>query len=229
MTVLELIKSSLRLLGYTETPLAKPQADALEALNLLLQEWQNEGLLALKETQSFSVSSGTASYSIGDGETWDGTAPVKIITAYLRDSDGYDTGLKILNNVEYAKLHDKDISTKPSKLYYEKVGDNGVVYLYGEPEASYTIKIISNKAFTAYTSLSTTIELPAGYLSALKYSLAVEIAPEYETTPSVWIMKQAIDKKAIIKRTNLKKPSTLNFQGMLYPKRTYNADSDTWQ
>ena len=84
MTVLDLIKSSLRLinaLASGETPDANSANDARIALNVMLDSWHNEGLLTLMEEQSFSVVSGTSVYSIGAGQPWAGNKPLKIDTA----------------------------------------------------------------------------------------------------------------------------------------------------
>jgi hypothetical protein len=231
MTVLDLIKSSLRLLGVLaagETPESADSNDANDILTILLEEWQNEGLISLTEQQSFSVSSGTLNYTIGSGQTWDGNKPLDILAATLRDSDGYDTNLKIIGEKEYLALHDKDMSAKPTKLFYAPSNSTGVVYLYGQPDANYTIILLKQAAFTTYTDLTTTINLPAGYLQALRYNLAVEIAPEYEITPSAWIVSQSNEKVAKIKRTNRKKPKPLQFDPIFNNVNTYDIESDTY-
>lgn len=210
MTVLDLIKASLRLLGYTETPTAAQAVDAREALNLLLQTWQNSGLLALTERQSFTVASGTAEYLIGDGQTWDGTAPISVTDAVLRDSDGIDLPVEVICERDYMAIRDKSVVMQPIKLFYSRSANIGTVYLWGVPDATYTLIMLGNKPFTTYTLLTAEIELPAGYLNALKYNLAIEIAPEYEAEPSAWVIKQANDKLIEIKRPNLKKPRKIS-------------------
>ena len=230
MTVLDLIKSSLRLLGVLaagETPDSAMSNDANSILTLLLEEWQNEGLVSLTEQQSFSVTSGTLNYTIGSGETWDGNKPLDILAATLRDSDGYDTDLKIIGEKEYLAIHDKDLSAKSTKLFYLPSNSTGTVYLYGQPDANYTIILLSQAAFTIYEDLNTTINLPSGYLQALRYNLAVEIAPEYEKTPSDWIVRQSIEKLAKIKRTNSKRPRPLRFDPLFNKLNTYDIESDT--
>lgn len=233
MTVLELIKSSLRGIGAiasSETPSSDAVSDAVELLNMLLEEWHNEGLVAQSERQSFAVSEDTYEYTIGDGLTWDGNAPLKIISAYIA-LDGNDYSLKIIGEDEYMNIPVKDESGVPSRIYYERSGSTGTVFLHSSPEDDYTITMLSLKAFTAYSagSVGTTINLPSGYLSALKYALCVEIAPEYETTPSDWILKRANETLAAIMRTNLKKPKPMTFDPLFSNSYgRYNAVSDTY-
>lgn len=218
MTVLELIKSSLRKLGVlaeAQTPSSEASANAREALNLLLEDWQNDGIVSLLEQQNFSVSSGTLSYSIGSGETWNGNKPLKVLHAFLRDSNGYDHPLTVVTHEEYMDICDKDLEGRPTVLYYLPSNTTGTVYLYPEPNTAYTIYILDQAPFTQYTALDTTISLPNGYKSALIYNLAIEIAPEYETEPSTWVVRQAAKKLAAIKSTNLKLPIPLKFDPVL--------------
>lgn len=232
MTVLDLIKAALRLIGAiasSETPTAGQAQDAREALNLLLTEWHNDPLIALTEQQTFNVSSGTYSYTIGSGQTWNGNKPLKILSAYITDN-GSDTPLRVINEVEYMGINDKDASGQPDYLFYDEGNTTGVVYLWPAPNDTFTCTILSQAAFTSYTSNSTTISLPNGYLQALKYNLAIEIAPEYEAQPSQWLVKRAMDTLAAIKRTNLKKTSRMRFDRALsttrntghFDYRTYN-------
>lgn len=223
MTGLDLIKASLRLLGFNETPTAEQSADALEALNLMMQGWQNIGDLALTQIQSFSVVSGTDSYVIGDGETWDGNAPVRVLKATLRDSNNIDRPVDVITDYEYMNIVNKSQSGTPYKLRYEKTGDTGKIYLYWVPQDSYTILLLNNTPFSTIT-LAGDIELPAGYLDAMKYNLTVEIAPEYENDPSGWVVNQANEKLNIVKRSNERKPRKIRFNGN---RRMYNIETGT--
>lgn len=231
MTVNELIKASLRLLGRFasgETPDDDTLKDCREALNLLLDDMQHESLFSLTETQNFTVSSGTLLYTIGPSQTWNGNKPLNIISAFLRDSSGYDTELSIIGEVEYLKITDKDVNSRPNMLLYVPGNTTGTVYLYPEPDAAYTIYLLSQAAFTQYTSGSTTISLPAGYKSYLKYQLAVEIAPEFEMTPSPWILKQAERKLEKIMSTNIKDPEPMGFDPIFTGSVEYNIQTDSF-
>ncbi|MDD5060914.1 MAG: hypothetical protein PHN44_01340 [Candidatus Marinimicrobia bacterium] len=230
MTVLELIKGSLRLIGAiasSETPTANAQTDALESLNLLLGELHNDGLVALTESQTFNVASGTQTYTIGPAMTWVGNKPLKVIAAFLT-LDSVDYPLAVIGENQYMEISDKTAEERPRFLYYCPSNSTGTVYLVGKPEQAYTITILSLKAFTAMM-VGATIDLPDGYLTFLKYALAVEIAPEYESIPSEWIIRQRNEKLAAIKRTNLKKPKPMQFDGIFAGGNGfYNAATDTW-
>lgn len=233
MTVLELIKAAMRVIGATspmQEPTAEESTDAREALNLILGEWQNDNLLALKQLQAFNVVASTKSYTIGTGMTWNGSTPLKVLSAYLT-SDSVDYPVDIIGEVEYMEIYDKSLEGRPFKLFYLPSGTTGTVYLWYQPDSSYTLTMLIQKVFTTYTSLSTTIALPNGYLSALKYALAVEIAPEYKIDPSVMqlVIKRAGETLAAIKKTNLVKVAPMQFDRVFSTNNNYNILSDTFE
>lgn len=217
MTVLDLIKSSLRLISAIasgETPDAAMTDDARVSLNTLLNSWQNEGLLSLLEEQSFAVVAGTASYVIGDTQAWDGNKPLKILNANLTDSVGNTYSLKQISYLDYTDAFDKTYRSIPCEFAYLPGADTGAVYLYPTPVSNYTIKIVSQKAFTEYETadLSSDIVLPSGYLSALKYNLAVELMPEYGIDVNPMVVEKARETLVPIKRTNRKKARLLKYE-----------------
>lgn len=214
MKFLELLKSSMRLIkaiAAGEAPTAAEAADGLEAFNLMLGEWHNDGLLSLIERQSFVTSAGNSSYVIGSGQTWDGNKPLKIISAVCKNSNGDEYVLRVIGDTEYNEIYDKDAQGRPSVLYYLPGSATGTIYLNDVPDGIYTITLVSQKAFTPIASITTTLDFPDGYLSAFKYALAVEIAPEYEKEPSPFIMRQAEKKKALIKSSNTRKSNRIKF------------------
>ncbi len=63
---------------------------------------------------------------------------------------------------------------------------------------------------TEYADINKDINYPPGYARALRYNLAVEIAPEYKVNISPLILKQAASSKEYIKDTNNKNLPELN-------------------
>jgi hypothetical protein len=55
-----------------------------------------------------------------------------------------------------------------------------------------------------FTSLNQTIALPPGYRRALAYNLAIEVAAEFDVTPSQVVVAVAIDSKNQIMNANLR-------------------------
>lgn len=82
------------------------------------------------------------------------------------------------------------------------------LYLYPVPSTASTLTLYSRKALLQFDSLTTDINFPKGYERALKYALAVELAPEYQVSAGQDVIALAIAAKASLKRTN-KRPLTL--------------------
>ena len=218
MTVLELITAAYRkfgAIGAGETLSSGMSQDGLEALNLLLEEWENDGTITLTEQQTFNVTASTYSYSIGDSETWDGNKPLRILEAYVTISS-YDYPLTEIYEKEYMRISDKDVEAYPTSFCYVPAESTGTVYLYPSPSTNGTITMLNNKAFTQYTELTTTVDLPNGYKPALIWNLSAELYPEFEQkdTPA-WLLSRAEKTLNAIKTTNTRRPIPLKFDPIL--------------
>jgi hypothetical protein len=210
MIVLDLIKSSLRLIGVVATDEDVSAADAqsaLNVLNMMLEEWRNEKLLVYSmRTDSFNLTPGTGTYTIGLTAAVGNfvtVRPIKIEKAYASDNN-IDYEIEIIPFDRYAEISGKtDGAPYPTQLWYNPTYPLGTVYLYPVPSAAgVTIKIVQRIAATNYTAYTTTIAMPEGYLQALRYCLAVELAPEYGAPVSGLVGSQASKYKGILKATN---------------------------
>ena len=77
MTALDLIKRALRLLGVEasgETPGVNESTEALNVLNMMLDQWSLEKLMVYTLTNNlFTVTAGVTTYTMGpagSGATW---------------------------------------------------------------------------------------------------------------------------------------------------------------
>jgi len=226
-TVLNIIKAALRLnnvISASETPDANQAADAMEALNFMLDEWSTDGLIVyLYSEQTFNVLSGTSEYTIGSGGDWDGSRPLDIKNAILTD-DNNDYGLIQYNQNDFMNINYKESSGQPTLFYYEQDFPLGKIKLFPEPDQNYTVTISGKEIFTQYSSVSTTISLPPGYLQALKFNLAINIANEYEDEPSAFLVQRANETLTKLKRlNNLHKVGRMTYNiGQPGIKRTYD-------
>lgn len=207
MTVLDLIKSSLRLIGVVATDedvSANDAASALVVYNIMLDQWRNEKLMVYSmKNDQFDLGVGTASYEIGPGGTWNTTRPIKIEKATIHYGN-LDFELELIPFDRYAELVYKSIaSTYPTKLWYNPTYPLGTVTLYPVPNAlDLKINIYQRIAAASATTINDTISFPEGYLQALRYNLAVELAPEYGAPASQIVMMQAAKAKSLLKATN---------------------------
>jgi len=206
-TTSQIIRRALRLSGVLasgETPSANEQADALEALNAMLDAWRNESLMVYAlRTESLTLT-GAASYTIGAGGNLNTARPVKIEQAYWRSGD-IDYPVRLADAKAYAGIADKTTQSQPDWLYYEPSYPLGTLYLYPIP-ASGTLKLITWVPLSEITVVSDELALPPGYLEAITYQLAARIAVEYDrpVPPDVVAIGSAAKKD--IKRVNFRTP-----------------------
>jgi hypothetical protein len=184
MTVRDLIKSSLRIIGAIasgETPSADEASDALQTLNGILGSWSNQSLLVpSKAREVFTLVAGTQVYTIGMLGTFNTTRPIKVLSAaVISAGQDFETPLRLLNQQQWSDVLTKSLSGSPVAIYPEGTYPLDTINVYPVPQAADQLIIYSMKPLTSFASINDEIELPVGYDRALKYNLAVELAPEY--------------------------------------------------
>ena len=110
--------------------------------------------------------------------------PLKIIDARREDSNQQEIPFSdILTRDEYFDLPDKTTTGLSHQGYYDPQLTNGVLYLWPAPSS---IDDIINFTFTRpledFDAATDNPDFPQEWISALKFNLAVEIAPEYGVT-----------------------------------------------
>jgi hypothetical protein len=212
-TANDIITGALKLLGVlykSETPSADESADALESLNDLLESWSNDDLMTYSlSTESFPLT-GAAQYTIGTGGDFNTQRPININNALVRIAN-IDYPLDIIPPEMFQQIPFKSITTMiPSFLTYDNGYPLGVIKMYTIPTAGGTLIMQLNKPLLALTSLTDSIALPTGWNKALKFNLAVDLAPTYGVQISEDVRKQAALSQAAIRRsTSVTKPMPL--------------------
>lgn len=228
-TANDLITMALRdlnVIGSDETASATDVDACLSKLNFMLDKWNNEKLMLhyhLRTTKTLTAS--TASYTIGSGGNIDIAAPLKIESAFIRDTGGNDGPLAIISDAEYNAVVDKDLTGMPEKLYYcpKYATGLGTIYLYPSPDAAYTLGI-STLSPLAQMTLSATIYLPNGYLYAIVENLKLEIAPMFGKQIPDIMFKNAADAKHNLQDTN-ERPAELNCSVDIGSSDSFNIDT----
>lgn len=204
-TALAIITGALKLLNVKasgETLTASEGEDGLIALNGLADSWSNEPDMQPTVTSvSHTLVAGTSTYTIGASGTINTTWPVSLVHAHIRESN-LDYEMEPMTETEFSNIFDKTIqSDYPRKIYYEKDYPLGILHLYPTPNKANTLLLKFDYAIGPFAALTTVINLPPGYIRALKYNLALEISPEYrEASPMVHRIAQ--DSKNWIKSAN---------------------------
>ena len=206
MTVQELIKASLRAIGAIatgETPTADELADGLEALNSLIKSWsQNRNLTYYHTEDSHTLTAGTGQYTMGSGLTISTTKPVEILRMFTRGT-GVDVPIDHrIGEKKFYKIATKTTTGVPNWCYVNWGTNFIALNLFPVPASALTLYIYSIKALTTYTALTTTISHPEGYERALRWNLAIELAPEYGKEPSAAVIRNAAESKREIEALN---------------------------
>lgn len=209
MTALDLIKGSLRLIGAIatgETPSAAEANDSLSVLNDLLENWSTERLSVYRRVEvTHTLTAGVASYTIGAGADIDTDRPIRIVDAFIRDGV-QDSPVTVVDDGLYAGLGDKSNQSLPEWLRYDAAFPTGTVTLWPVPGSAYGLHLITDMQFARLANVSAELSFPPGYARALRFGLAVELAPEFGVIPRADVVQIAADAKADIKRANKRQP-----------------------
>jgi len=180
VTVLDLIKASFRLAGAGFDPTDAEQADALDALNLLLDTWSTLRYVTPVETlESLTLAAGAGERTIGSGGQLDTVRPIEVVQAVLRDGAGLDWPLEPIAFAQYQELSLKTVSGRPTQLAYRATSPLGRLYFDRGPDQSYTLLLESLKPIAAYATVADALNLLPGYARALKFNLVLELAAEW--------------------------------------------------
>jgi hypothetical protein len=106
--------------------------------------------------------------------------PLRIVEARWRDSSGNDIPLEIGNREDYTSVADKTTTGTPSLIFYDPQLTTGVLYVWPKPETVDGLIILSAVYPIQDMDAGTDdFEVPAQWLEAVIYNLAVRIAPQY--------------------------------------------------
>lgn len=212
MTGRELITASLRLIGVIasgESLEASEATDGLETLNQLLGSWSNEGLMINAVVrEEFALTPSDGSYTMGTGANFSTTRPIEIERAAIENQSStpmIEYPVHICTPEEWAEITDKDTTSEiPTHVYAEGTYPNETINLYPVPTVAHKLVLYSKKELTAIATLDTEISMPPGYDRALKFNLAIDLAPEYGKSVSAEVGMAAQESKAAIKSKNIK-------------------------
>lgn len=178
------INQALRLLGQLaegETPSAETSADALLAMNQMLDSWSAQRLHVFStQDQVFTWSANQRIRTLGPSGNFVGNRPI------LLDDSTYFT----YNNISYTpQIITQDMydgialktvtSTFPQVIWINYDMPNISMYVYPVPTQALEWHFISVTELTQPATLATTLVVPPGYLRAYNYNLAVEIANQF--------------------------------------------------
>lgn len=205
----ELINGALRLLGQLaegETPSAETSADALMAMNQMIDSWSTERLSVFATRDDvFTWPTGTISRTYGPSGDFVGTRPILLDdSTYFKDpSSGLSYDILFINQDQYNGIALKTVgSTFPQVMWVNMTYPDVEMYVYPRPTKDLEFHLVSVQALSQPANLATVLSFPPGYLRAFRYCLAMELAPEFGVEPSMQVQRIAMVSKRNLKRIN---------------------------
>ena len=229
------INGALRLIGMlaeAETPSAATSADALSALNQMIDSWNTERLSVFTtQDQVFTWPVNQATRTLGPTGNFVGNRPVLVDdSTYFKDtSNGTSYGVKIINEQQYNGIAVKNTtSTYPQVLYVNMGYPDITMTVYPVPTAPLEWHIVSVEELTQPAVLATTLSFPPGYLRCFRFNLACEIAAEFGVEPSPQVQRIAMTSKRNIKRINNPDDVMAMPYGIVANRQRYNIYSSNF-
>lgn len=223
-TAREIISRAQRLTGAVHPGDALPEAhyqDDLIALNAMIDGWNTQSnFIATVQEVTANVSAQSA--TIGAGLTFDTVRPTRIENGAFARLNGVDYPLEQIDREQYERITLKTVySTFPQYLYYDGNTDIAHVWFYPVPAGAMEIHIPCAVYLTQFADLDTDYPLVPGYLKAIQYSLAEDIATG---NLPISVVRTAMNARKAIRRTNVHVP-LLNVN---IPNMRFNIYSGTY-
>lgn len=217
-------------LGTQDTLADADMQTGLDALNMMLDSWQNQSLAvyAVQQYAANALVAGTASYTVGSGGTFNVARPVRILKAFTR-YQGVDYAMTCVDRYQYDDIPVKTVQGIPQILFYDRLYPLGTVYVYPVPYPSgMTLYFDGYLPIESFTDTADAFSLPPGYVRALVYNLALELAPDYNKDAGPDVRKIAAESLGTLKRNNQQDVLMKYDVALLAPTGAYNVYSDSY-
>lgn len=192
LQVKDLLIDAMGLCGVTEideTPAATEMAVLLRTANVMIDRWSAQRLLLRSTTPiTIPITAGKQAYTIGlSGCDVTNSKPLKVYSAYVRDSGGLDTAVDVIDIETYNNLVDKTLANGPiTWVSYDpglsqQTNQKGTVYVYGVPDTTYTLFVEADTYLTEFVNYTDTVSFEPAYYEALIYNLARRVFRRYNS------------------------------------------------
>lgn len=165
--------------------------EALDTLNDLIASTGPELITYTRVIEEFTITSGVAEYTIGDGGDFDTERPLFITNIVFSQNENYQNILPI-SLTDYNRIDRKALEGVPTGYIFLDEYPLAKIIFNCIPNQAFTIGISSIKEFTEFTSLTSEVNLPNHYKEYFIYNLAVRLAEEYgvELSESVYALAE---------------------------------------
>ena len=208
-TYRDIISDSLRLLGVIgqgQEATGKEAHDALGLLEELFDTWNSTDIMLYQTSLvELPLVSGQMEYTIGpESDIEIAVRPTQIQSAYIR-TGGTETEIRVISHKEHGSIADKSVtSSDPYYVYFNTGWPVGTLSIYPIPSGDSTLIIHFESPLPSTMTLDTEVNLPPAYRGAIRYNLAIMLAPEYGKELPLTVYQQASDSIGRIQRANFK-------------------------
>jgi len=209
----DLISNALRFLGALavgETASNQELTDGMLVLNELIASWSSE-MAPLYTRVSETMALTTAqTYTWGSGGTWSTARPLRLLSAESIYQGVYRP-VDLISYAEWQGIPERSVSGNVvQKIYLDNAYPLATASLWPKPASSSTsLELVSLKALSGFVNLTDNVDFPPGYERALRFGLALDLAPEYGQPMTPELMALAAQAKQSIVSLN-----HLNYAGL---------------
>jgi hypothetical protein len=204
-----IIRGALAKLGIVSPGEAVKAADGetcLTALNAILNAWRTERLYAYATQRiAHTAASDAASLTIGPSGA-DITAtprPDRFENGCFYTLGGVDYLLEPVTEAEFNEQPFKAVTGTDAACFFYNPGlPLGTLRFFPRIPSGAALTLIAQQRISAFADLTTDYGLPAGYERALMFTLAEEVASEYEREIPPTVARNASNARRMIKRAN---------------------------
>ena len=205
LTIIEKAMKELGVLGVGQSANDEMADDALLALNNMLESWSLENLMVQADVEEAkTLTSGQASYTVGDGGNWTPNRPTTIRDdAFIRDTGNIDYAVRVLTIDVYRDQTLKTNTGRPDFAVYVPEFPLAKIYFYPTPDSSTDVFHYRARCLlTSFAELATEVNFAPGYERAIITNLAIEIASANRKEPRPSLLAVAEASRRNIKRQN---------------------------
>ncbi len=140
---------------------------------------------SVTDSDTVVITSGLASAAAAARKVWFYRTkmyrPIDILECFYRDTNGLDYPVRRLTRSEYWEgSFDKNVDSNIVAYYYDPQFPNGVLYTkYQTNDVNITLELVYRKPFEDFDSPTDEPDFPYEWFEALKFGLAMRLAPEY--------------------------------------------------
>jgi hypothetical protein len=133
-------------------------------LNRLLQHWAAVNLFPAKVVKgTYTLSAGTAIYTVGTGEAINVARPTRIVAASVT-LNSIETPCDVYHGLsEYMVSPGKEMRGRPMQVFYDPGITQGTLSLSPIPDGAYSLALWNVSALTAVTLATDTVTVPVDF------------------------------------------------------------------